>query len=171
MHVRCFWLNLKMIKVSSHESCSDSLSWHNTSIHSIFWCLSHLLSGHKPGICQKPSTFISNIIWYCTNLWLTGSFFPCSRILNATLEFSNFLDIAAVHKELSFLASRARACFTVLGHSMPNLCLLFQYWVCCFIMLATILFFLSTWLTHQLKAVSWSILLCNRKFNFLLWMK
>ena len=106
----------------------------------------------------KSSILISNTIWHCTNWWPMGTDFPSGNTLNATLTFSISLDIASAHKVLPFLASNARASSTVLGSSIPNLRLLFRYLVCHLLMLAIILsLFLSTCLTHQLKAGSWSI--------------
>ena len=101
---------------------------------------------------------IEYTIWHCTNWWPIGADFPCSKTSNATLTFSISLDIAFTHKVSPFLASRARACFTVIGSSMPNLWHFFKYLVCHFLTLATILsLFLCTCLTHQLKFGSWSI--------------
>ena len=111
---------------------------------------------------------IEYTIWHCTNWWPIGADFSCSKTSNATLTFSISLDIAFTRKVSPFLASRARACFTVIGSSMPNLWLFFKYLVCHFLTLATILsLFLCICLTHQLKFGSWSIPLCNSKLNCL----
>ena len=106
----------------------------------------------------KSSILRSNSIWHHTNWWSMGTDYPSGKISNATLIFSISLDIASAHKVLLLLALRARACSTVLGSSMWNLWLFFKYPVCYFLMLATNLsLFLSTCLTHQLKACLWSI--------------
>ena len=104
------------------------------------------------------SILISNTIWHHINWWSMSADFPYGKILNATLAFSISLHIAAAHKKLPFLVSRARDCSKVLGSSMPNLWLFFRYLFSHFLMLEiTVSHFLSTCITHQLKAGSWSI--------------
>ena len=63
-------------------------------------------------IAHSHSWYSSSIIWHCANWWPMDALFPCGRMSNATLIFSNSLDVASAHKVMPFLASRARACST-----------------------------------------------------------
>ena len=171
-HLRCHLttsrsLRVAIIKAILTVSLSTMLAYIIVASASVMWPPVTSLAFHL-----KSSILISNIIWHSTNWWPMGNDFPSGKTSNSTLTFSISLDIASVPKVLQFLASRAIACFTVLGSSMPNLWLLFRYLVCCFLTLAIILsFFFQHMLNPLVKSRLMINPLCNSKLSCLHWMR
>ena len=111
-----------IIKTILAVSLDTTLAYIIVAGDSVMWLPATNLAFHL-----KFSILILNTIWHCTNWWHMGTDFPYGNTSNATLTFSFFLDIASAHKVLPFLASRANACYTVLGSFMTNSWFFFKY--------------------------------------------
>ena len=121
------------------------------------WCFGHMAFCHKLSLMSESSILMFNTV-ALHKQWHMGAIVPSGRISNNTLTCSISFTTVSVQNVLIFMASRARSYSSVLGSSIPILWILFKYLVCHFLTETTILScFLRTYLTHQLKACSYSI--------------
>ena len=116
-----------IIEDHDHQSYSDCLSWHNTGIHSSCRCLGNVAFCHKPVLMSEIPHFDVKYHVSSHKLVAMDVFVLSGKIFNAALTFCNSFAIAFAHKVSSSLASRMKACFTVLGSSMPNWWLFLWY--------------------------------------------
>ena len=122
------------------------------------WCLGHVASYHKPEFSFEILHFDIENHMALHKFVINGYWLTIWKNFKYHSDFLHFFGYYICSQGFAIHSTQGLSLLHSLMESMQNVWLNFRYIVWHFLTLATILsLFLSTYLTHQLKANSWSI--------------